>query len=152
MNIRTNYFIVSLLGSLLISCSSPAIKLSYDFDRGSLGEMIEEEPGHFRGSTMHWLKNDSIGDQYYWFYFKADHVKDQTLTFELNDLAGIYRGKQHIVYTDYTQPVYSYDQERWERIRNVRYDSASSTFIFSESFTSEPVWITSPLVKDPWRH
>jgi len=76
----------------------------------------------------------------------------KTVTFELNDLAGIYRGKQHIVYTDCTQPVYSYDQERWERIRNVRYDSASSTFIFSESFTSEPVWITSPLVKDPWRH
>ncbi len=139
--INFNLFFVPLLVSLLISCSSPDIKLSYDFDHGSLGEMIEEEPGHFIGSTLHWLKNDSVGDQYYWFYFQADHVEDKTVTFELSDLAGIYRGKQHIVYTDYTQPLYSYDQESWERIRNVKYDSASSTFQFSEFFTSEPVWI-----------
>ena len=117
---KISNFFVLLLTILVISCSSPTIKLSHDFDRGSLGDIIEEEPGHFKGNTKHWLKRDSIGDQYYWFYFKADHVKDKVLTFELNDLIGVYRGTPHLVYSDYTHPVYSYDQENWERIRNVK--------------------------------
>ena len=126
---------------LIVSCSSPSIQLSYDFDRGSLGEVTEVEPGYFKGNTKHWLKRDGIGDQYYWFYFKADNVKDKSVKFELNDLIGVYRGDPHIVYTDYTQPVFSYDQENWERIKNVKYDSASYTFQFSQYFTNEPVWI-----------
>jgi len=130
-----------LLAGIFTSCIAPGIKLSHDFDRGSLGEMVEEEPGYFMGSTRHWMKRDSVGDQYYWFYMKADHVRDMEVTFKLNNLAGVYRGTPHIVYTDYTLPVYSYDQENWERIRNVKYDSASQTFQFSEYFEKEPVWI-----------
>ena len=125
----------------IISCTEPSIKLSYDFDRGSLGNIKEEKPGYFKGNTKHWLKRDSIGDQYYWFYFKAEHVKGKAINFELNDLIGVYRGTPHLVYTDYTQPVYSYDQENWERIKNVQYDSASHTFKFNQMFDNEPVWI-----------
>ena len=79
--------------TLIISCSSPSIKLSQDFDRGSIGIITEEEPGLFKGNTKHWLKRDSIGDQYYWFYFKAVHVKDKMVSFELTDLIGNYRKK-----------------------------------------------------------
>lgn len=140
MKLSTVSFLLLLI-ALIISCSSPVIKLSYDFDKGSLGEITEVEPGYFKGTTKHWLKRDSIGDQYYWFHFKADNVKDKAVTFELNDLTGVYRGNTHLLYTDYTQPVYSYDQKNWERIRNVKYDSASQTFQFSVQFNSEPVWI-----------
>ena len=140
MNSHSIPFFLVLI-TLIISCSSPSIQLSYDFDRGSLGNVIEEGSGYFKGNTRHWLKRDSIGDQYYWFYFKADHIKDKTVTFELNELIGVYRENPHIVYTDYTQPVYSYNQENWERIRNVKYDSASYTFQFSQHFDQEPVWI-----------
>ena len=103
--------------------------------------MREIKPGYFQGSTQHWLKRDSIGDQYYWFYFKADYVKDKELSFELNDLEGVYRGNPHVVYTDYTQPVYSYDQVNWGRIQKVTYDSTSRKLTFSHQFKSEPVWI-----------
>jgi hypothetical protein len=130
-----------LLAILVYSCTESSIELSSDFDRGSLGDLVEERPGYFKGNTIHWLKRDSIGDQYYWFYFKADNIKDKALNFELNDLIGVYRGTPHLVYTDYTQPVYSYDQKNWKRIRNVKYDSASHTFQFSEQFDNEPVWV-----------
>ncbi len=123
------------------SCSSPDIKLSSDFDHGSLGKMEEISPGYFQGNTKHWIKRDSIGDQYYWFYFKADHVKDRILTMALNDLIGVYRGDPHLVYTDYTEPVYSYDQENWQRITEVDYDSASHSFVFTQAFDQNPVWI-----------
>jgi hypothetical protein len=127
-------------GSLL-SCSSSDIKLSHDFDHGSLGKMEEISTGYFQGNTKHWIKRDSIGDQYYWFYFKADHVKDRILTIVLNDLIGVYRGDPHLVYTNYTEPVYSYDQENWQRIAEVDYDSASHTFVVTQSFDQNPVWI-----------
>jgi hypothetical protein len=126
---------------LNISCSSPDINLSQDFDHGSLGDMKETSPGYFKGKTAHWLKRDGIGDQYYWFYFRADHVTGKTLSIELQDLIGVYRGNPHLVYTDHTQPVFSYDRENWERITDVSYDSASHTFIFSESFQQDSVWI-----------
>ena len=63
------------------------------------------------------------------------------MSFEFDKLLGVYRGTPHLVYTDYTQPVYSYDQENWYRIEDVRYDSASHTFGFSHAFVNDDVWI-----------
>ncbi|MFC2125709.1 M14-type cytosolic carboxypeptidase [Bacteroidota bacterium] len=128
--------------SFLISCSSPPeVKFSTDFDRGSIGDMEKISDNLYRGKTNHWLKRDGIGDQYYWFYFKAENVKGRSVTFELSDLIGVYRGDSHLVFTDYTQPVFSYDEENWERIQDVKYDSASHTFWFTQQFINEPVWI-----------
>jgi len=135
------FLIFMLVPFICISCSSGKTKISHDFDHGSMGELKEIEPDYFKGTTKHWIKNDSIGDQYYWFYIKTDQVKDKTVTFELNNLVGVYRGKEHIVFTDYTQPVYSYDRENWYRITDVNYDPSGHTFIFSETFTDNTAWI-----------
>jgi hypothetical protein len=131
----------TFIATIIFSCTSPQIRLSHNFDHGSLGNMNELSSGYFKGTTSHWLKRDGIGDQYYWFYFRADQVKNKSLTFELNELIGVYRGNTHLVYTDYTQPVYSYDQENWKRIPDVAYDSATHTFVFQQVFDNEPVWI-----------
>lgn len=138
---RVSFNLFSFLLFVLLGSCSRDVRISQNFDHGSLGEMKEIKPGYFQGSTKHWLKRDSIGNQYYWFYFKADNVKDQKLTFELNDLEGVYRRNPHIVYTDYTQPVYSYDQVNWGRIQEVSYDSALRKIEFSHQFKSETVWI-----------
>ncbi len=136
----TIYLFTTLL-ILFFSCSTPPERISTGFDHGSMGDLEEVKPGYYKGSTRHWIKRDSIGDQYYWFYLKADHVSGQTLTFELNDLIGVYRGDPHLVYTDYTQPVYSYDLKNWLRIEDTEYDSAAHTFYFTQRFDREPVWI-----------
>jgi len=135
------YLISPLFILLAISCQEPSVKISADFDKGSIGDLTEAVPNNLTGTTKHWIKSDSIGDQYYWFYFKAEKVKNKRVTFELKDLIGVYRETPHIVYTDYTQPVYSYDQQNWHRITNVKYDRASHTFQFTEHFEKEPVWI-----------
>jgi hypothetical protein len=135
------FFFLSALFLAFYSCSSPDIELIQNFDHGSLGKMEEISPGYFQGDTKHWIKRDSIGDQYYWFYFRADHVRNRILTFELNDLIGIYRGNTHLVYTDYTEPVYSYDRENWQRITEVEYDSAMHSFVFTQVFDQDQVWI-----------
>lgn len=126
---------------LIVTCAQPEVEVSANFDHGSIGELEQVEPGYFRGTTKHWMKRDSIGDQYYWFYFRADNVQNRTVTFELNNLSGIYRGNPHIVYTDYTRPVFSYDMENWRRITDTEYDSSAQSFAFTHAFTEEPVWI-----------
>ena len=138
---KTSYLFIILLPFVFLTCTSKQIKISQDFDHGSIGELEEVKPGYFRGSTKHWTKKDNIGDQYYWFYFKAENIKGKTVTFELNDLIGVYRGNKQRVYTDYTQPVYSYDQKNWSRITDVKYDSTQHTFTFRETFDQESAWI-----------
>ena len=123
------------------ACNPSAIIISHDFDHGSLGETQEIRPGYFQGTTAHWVKWDSIGDQYYWFYYRADRVKDQNLTFTLENMRGIYRGNPHLIFSDETQPVFSYDQATWQRIEDVSYDTAQHTFTFSQTFNQDSVWI-----------
>ena len=125
----------------VVACNKPGIEISSDFDHGSIGTLEEVNPGYFRGTTRHWLKRDNIGDQYYWFYFKVDMDEPREITFELDNLQGVYRTKRHLIYSDDTQPVFSYDQTRWNRIESVSYDSAAKTMIFSYEFASSPVWI-----------
>ena len=135
------FLFVGNVSIMMMSCSNDRIKISADFDRGSIGNFEEIDPGFIKGTTKHWLKRDSIGDQYYWFYFKVDNVQNRKVTFELSNLEGIYRGNPHVIYSDYTQPVMSYDQENWDRIEEVTYDSAAHIFTFAHTFNSEPVWI-----------
>ena len=137
----SNYIIAIVLPLILQSCTNREITISADFDRGSIGHFKEIAPGQFSVKTRHWLKRDGIGDQYYWFYFKVDNAKDQNTTFELENLKGVYRGNPHLIYSDYTKPVFSYDQQNWSRIQDISYDSAAQKLTFTHTFDSSPVWI-----------
>ncbi|GJM64297.1 M14-type cytosolic carboxypeptidase [Persicobacter diffluens] len=112
-----------------------------DFDHGSLDYMYEKSPNHFVGRTKHWLKEDSIGNQYYWFYYQMKNVKGKTITTVLEDMKGIYRGMPHVIFTDYTQPVFSYDIGHWDRITDVKYDAEKFEFKYTHTFTEDNVWI-----------
>ena len=62
----------------IITCYSQ-VRISADFERGSMGSLIEVKENSFSGQTMHWIKKDKIGNQYYWFYFKVTNAKGKTL-------------------------------------------------------------------------
>lgn len=98
-------------------------------------------PNLYRGTTRHWIKADGIGDQYYWFFFRAEGTRGKTTTFELERLTGIYRGNKHEVYTSHTYPVYSDDQSVWHRIPDVSYNNSTKVFRFTHTFDSDTVWI-----------
>lgn len=117
------------------------VSVHADFDRGSLGPMRRIGPNLYRGSTRHWIKADGIGDQYYWFFFRAEGTRGKPLTFVLDRLTGIYRGNTHEVYTSHTRPVFSYDRVSWGRISDVAYDEEAKSFRFSHTFQRDTVWI-----------
>lgn len=120
---------------------SKNIRVSSDFDCGSIGKLVESPKNVLTGPTLHWKHATSSDDQYYWFYFRMDNVKQQFVTVKLNRLSGIYRGGPHLIYTQGTQPVFSYDQKKWERITDVLYDSAAHSLTFKNLFIQDCVWV-----------
>lgn len=120
---------------------SSSIKVSSNFDAGSIDTLWESTPDFLTGWPKHWKHKSSGDDQYYWFYFKLDNVGKKDITIRLDSLAGIYRGGPHLIYTEETQPVYSYDQEKWFRIEHVKYDSIHHSLAFRNLFTEDSVWI-----------
>jgi hypothetical protein len=116
------------------------ISVSSNFDCGSI-DTLEIFGNSLSGKTKHWKQTDNIGDQYYWFYFKLDNVLNKTVNIELNNLIGNYRGTVHTVYDNRTQPVYSYDNIHWERIKRVNYTTKTHSFTFNETFKNNQVWI-----------
>lgn len=117
------------------------IIVSSDFDCGSIGTLIESPANFLTGNSLHWKHKSSPDNQYYWFYFRMDHVLNKTVTVKLNRLIGIYRGNPHLIYTEGTQPVYSYDKIHWQRISDVRYNDSLHTFTFRNNYTRDSVWV-----------
>ncbi|MEO5893176.1 MAG: M14-type cytosolic carboxypeptidase [Ferruginibacter sp.] len=118
-----------------------SIRISADFDCGSIGKLVESPANVLTGPTLHWKHKTSTDDQYYWFYFRMDHVQGKTVTVKLDHLSGIYRGQPHLIYTEGTRPVYSYDKKNWERITEVSYDSSMHTLTFLKRFAKDSVWL-----------
>lgn len=120
---------------------SSSIAVSSNFDSGSIDTLWESKPGFLTGRPKHRKQKSSSDDQYYWFYFKLNNVANKDITITLDSLAGIYRGGPHLIYTEYTRPVYSYDQKNWGRINEVHYDSKLHSLRFQNLFTEDSVWI-----------
>ena len=136
-------FPVLLLLMLGTLCNSIAqdVRIVSDFERATIGSLKQVAPNKFKGQTMHWIKSDHIGNQCYFFYFKVVNSKNKSLTFELDNLVGTYRGKPHHVYTNYTQPVVSYDNKNWTRIEGGYYNEENKSFTFEHFFKEDTAWI-----------
>lgn len=134
------FLLICILNISQLQANDPII-VSADFDHASIDTLVEIAPNYLKGNPKHWLKADGIGDQCYWFYVKLENVQGDTVTIELNNLKGVYRGNTHLIYTGYTQPVFSYDQKEWERITDVQYDGSEYTLTFSRFFEQNEVWI-----------
>lgn len=150
MAIHIFFYLTGILACTGIGCTSAKnsnttaslpIKVSSDFDSGGIDTLWESKPGFLTGRPKHWKQKSSSDNQYYWFYFKLDNVANRDVTIKLDSLSGIYRGGPHLIYTQGTQPVYSYDQKNWERITDVKYDARLHTLTFRNRFTQDAVWI-----------
>jgi len=118
------------------------ITITSNFDRGSIGEIIEISPGFLRGRTRHWVQSSGRNDQRYWFYFRLDGVDNREVTVELTDIYGLYRGRPHrSIFDPKTRPVVSYDRKSWERIEQTDLDPATGTWRWRHYFKSSPAWV-----------
>ena len=73
-----------------LSCAtnrSSDICIESNFDRGSLGSARIIGDSLVKAQTMHWIKRDMLGNQFYWFYFKISNVKGKTISILTNTFA-----------------------------------------------------------------
>jgi len=117
------------------------IHLESNFDRGSLGPVRIIGDSLIKGQTMHWIKRDMLGNQFYWFYFKLTGVEGKEMAFEFDNMQGTYRGKYHRTMHGILKPVVSYDQETWDRIIDTHFDAETKTFYFRHQFTEDEAWV-----------
>ncbi|MCB0685082.1 MAG: hypothetical protein KDC53_01115 [Saprospiraceae bacterium] len=90
------------------------ILFNTDFEGGNLGTVEELSTAHYRihlTGEADWQKRNR---QVSWYYFQINGARNQELTLELTDLVGEYNFQPgaHAI-TEYTPPVYSYDQQHW---------------------------------------
>ena len=127
-----------------LSCAtnrSSDICIESNFDRGSLGPARIIGDSLVKAQTMHWIKRDMLGNQFYWFYFKISNVKGKTIRFEFNNMAGTYRGRPHRIMTGICKPVISYDNNSWDRIMNTHFYAGPNIFTFKHAFEENEAWI-----------
>lgn len=117
------------------------IIIETNFDRGSLGPARIINDSLVKAQTMHWIKKDMVGNQFYWFYFKISNVKGKTIRFEFNNMAGTYRGRPHRIMTGICKPVISYDNNSWDRIMNTHFYAGPNIFTFKHAFEENEAWI-----------
>jgi hypothetical protein len=117
------------------------IVIETNFDRGSLGPARIINDSLVKAQTIHWIKKDMVGNQFYWFYFKISNVKGKKIRFEFSNMAGTYRGRPHKIMTGILKPVISYDNNSWDRIFDTHFDAKSNIFTFRHTFEENEAWI-----------
>ena len=87
---------------------------------------------------------DSVNAATTWFYGKLSNVLNREISIKFTGLEyGVYNGKRgtQLPYSRNTVPVFSYDNNHWERFSDASFDSVSGTFNIKQIFSHENVWI-----------
>jgi Zinc carboxypeptidase/Cytosolic carboxypeptidase N-terminal domain len=103
------------LGLLLaVSLTPSGIKVSSNFEGGSVGKVEQISPLHLRCAVKGQSDQDHRNRQADWYYFELTDLPHLPITVDLVDLAGEYNyhGPAYSV-TRGTRPIYSYDGTHW---------------------------------------
>jgi len=112
--------ILSLLPAL-----SAAVRVSTDFEGGSLGRVEQVSEVHFRLGVKGENDQDGRNRQANWYYFRVEDAGSKELTFDMVDLPGEYNyAPNRGAITDDTPPVISYDRRTWTHVTGFQYDRA----------------------------
>lgn len=96
------------------------MKVSHDFPGGSLGEILECQPGRLVARTRAFQDKAGKNDQRYWFYFRLEEVSHSGMEVQLQGLLGKYRGEEHDAFGSHCAPVFSTDRGvSWSRVDEV---------------------------------
>jgi len=129
----------SALCLVLLTCTAAwpeearGIKLSGDFDNGSLGDWELVGP-----DTIKFTLTEASGGV--WSHFRIQGVKGRTVTFLVPMTVDLGRITAHY-YDGRNRPAYSYDRKRWELAPPGRVDKEAKTFSFQVTFEADVAWV-----------
>ena len=136
--------VFSVLIVFSLAASGGPICVSDDFESGSLGSWHLEDDTHLVVVPRRDFDQDSVNTSTCWFHGKLSNVLEREVTIQFAGLEyGVYNGKRGntLPFCRNTVTMFSYDREHWQRFSNAAFDSTSETYIMSQIFSRDSVWI-----------
>jgi hypothetical protein len=125
---------------LLAACSS--LRVSSDFEGGSVGRWEAERPDFLRCAVAGQADKDGRNRQASWYYFRVDGADLGRLEIRMEDLVGEYDYKPgSVCLRGDTPPLISYDQRTWTHLKEVRFDDAAKTMTLTVEPRASRFWI-----------
>jgi hypothetical protein len=126
-----------------LAASGP-IRVSDAFESGSLGAWRIEGNTRLVFVPHTDYDQDRVNTAVTWFYGRLDNVGNREVTIEVTGLDyTVYNGKRSDIlpFQRGTAPVFSYDQEHWQRFTDCAFDTAKQTFRMRQIFGEDTVWV-----------
>lgn len=125
---------------VLSACSS--LKVSTDFDGGSVGRWTAERSDLLRCAVAGQADKDGRNRQASWYYFQVDGAHRGRLEIVMEDLVGEYDYKPGaLAIRGDTPPLISYDRKEWTHVKDVRFDDATKTLRLTVTPEKSTFWI-----------
>lgn len=119
-----------------------AISITSNFEGGSLGRVEKVADDHYRCHGIGQTDQDGRNRQASWYYFRVDHAKGRTLTFDIVDIPGEYNYQPNRgAITKDTLPFYSTDQATWHAVEEADFDPAEPRLRFRIVSASDTLWV-----------
>lgn len=126
-----------------LSAAGP-IRVSDDFESGSLGEWRVEGNTRLVFVPRMEYDQDSVNTALTWFYGRLENVAHREVTLVAAGLQyTTYNGRRAdaLPYHRNTVPVFSYDREHWERFTDCSFDGQAREFRMRHVFSRDTVWV-----------
>ena len=118
------------------------VTIRWNFEGGNLAKAEQTGPDSFRCHLSGQVDQDGRNRQASWYYFRADHTKNRSLTFTLTDLTGEYNYQPNNgAVTKNTPPFYSQDHIHWKTVEELNYDEVKHELTFRLRVASDQLWI-----------
>ena len=132
-----------LLLCAMVSGSGP-IQVRDDFESGSLGVWrVEKDTSLIFAPRMEYDQN-RVNSALTWFHGRLSNVLDREVTIRVEGLDyTVYNGKKGnlLPFERNTVPVFSYDENVWERFTDCSFNKETRTFRIRHIFSRDTVWI-----------
>lgn len=113
------------------------VKMSADFENGTLGKVKEIAPDEF---YIYAFPQDKPHSPFLWFHFLVEGCEGREVTFHINP-APFSRDKTSGNGT--RLPVMSYDGDHWTGIENKSWNEDGTVLTFKQRFTRPRAWVAS---------
>jgi hypothetical protein len=113
------------------------VKLSADFENGTLGKVKEIAPDEF---YVYASAQDKPRSPFLWFHFRVEGCEGREVTFHVNPLPF---ARDNTGGNGTRSPVMSYDGDNWAGIEGKSWNDDGTVLTFKQRFTRSPAWVAS---------
>jgi len=113
------------------------VKLSANFENGTLGKMKEVGPDEF---YVYASAQDKPRSPFLWFHFRVEGCKGREVTFYVNPAPF---ARDNTGGNGTRSPVMSYDGDHWIGIEGKSWNDDGTVLTFKQRFTRSPAWVAS---------